>query len=99
MAEAAEFFLRTPTLVASNFAALWSTNPKFSSLEDLNLFKKYIKNQEDSYNFRLGFALSNRPHLHRASLVTVYNQKLYTTMNRDEFSNFFVYGMVNCAGA
>ena len=74
MAEAADFFLRTPTLAASNFAALWSTNPKFSALKDLNLLKKYTKNQEDSYNFRLGFALSNRPHLHRAYVVTIYNQ-------------------------
>ena len=31
----------------------------------------YTKYQEASYNFRLGFALSNGPHLHRAYLVTV----------------------------
>ena len=43
----------------------------FTALKDLNLLKKYTKNQEDSYNFRLGFALSNGPHLHRAYLVTV----------------------------
>ena len=33
--------------------------------------KKYAKNQEASYDFRLGFALPKRPlHLHRAYLVT-----------------------------
>ena len=47
---------------------------KFSSLKDLNLLKKYTKNQEASYNLRLGFALSNRPHLHRAYVVTGCNQ-------------------------
>ena len=31
----------------------------------------YDKYQATSYNFRLGFALSNRHHLHRAYLVTV----------------------------
>ena len=40
-------------------------------MKDLNLFKKYTKNQEASYNSRLGFALSNRPHLHRAYLARV----------------------------
>ena len=34
-------------------------------------YKKYTKNQEASYNFRLGFVLSNRPHLHRAYLIIV----------------------------
>ena len=58
-----KLFLRPPTLKASNFVDLWSTNPKFSALKNLNLLKKYIKNQEGSYNFRLGFALSNRLHL------------------------------------
>ena len=74
MAESADFFLGTPTLAASNFEAIWSTKPKFLALKDLNLLKKYVKNQEDSYNFKLGFALSNRPHLHRAYIVTVYDQ-------------------------
>ena len=69
MTEVADFFLRTPTLTASNFDALWLTDPKFLALKDLYSLKKYDKYQESSYNFRLGFALSNRPHLHRASLV------------------------------
>ena len=30
-----------------------------------------MKNQKASYNFRLGFVLSDGPHLHRAYLVTV----------------------------
>ena len=48
MAEAADFFLRTPTLTASNFAALWPTDPKFLALKDLNVLKKYIKYQKIS---------------------------------------------------
>ena len=69
--QAADFFLRPPTLTAGNFEALWPTDPKFLALKDLNLLKEYIKYQETSYNSRLGFAQSNRPHLHRAYLVTV----------------------------
>ncbi len=42
-------------------------DPKLRVLEDLSHFK----NQEASNNFRLGFALSKRPHLHMAYLVTV----------------------------
>ena len=38
MAEAADFFLRTPSLTASNFAALCPTDPKFKALKDLHLF-------------------------------------------------------------
>ena len=40
-------------------------------MKDLNCLKKYIRYQEASYNFSLGFALSNGPNLHRAYLVTV----------------------------
>ena len=40
-------------------------------MKDLKIVKECTRNQEARYNFRLGFALSNRPHLHRASLVTV----------------------------
>ena len=67
----ADFFLRPPTLTAGNFEALYLTDPKFLALKDLYSLKKYDKYQETSYNFRLGFALSKRPHLHRAYLVTV----------------------------
>ena len=38
------------------------TEPLFTQLKDLSLLEKYTKNQGASYNFRLGFALSNRPH-------------------------------------
>ena len=55
-----------------NFAALWHTGPILAVLKDLNLLKKYTKNQEDGYNFKLDFTLSNRPYLHRAYLVTVH---------------------------
>ena len=43
MAEAADFFLRTPTLTASNFAALWPTDPKFLALKDLLFFLQCIE--------------------------------------------------------
>ena len=46
-------------------------DPIFTASNNLKLLKKYIKNQEASYNFRLGFALSNRAHFHRVYLVTV----------------------------
>ena len=62
----ADFFLSPPTLEPSNFDALQSTDPIFTVLKDLN-----PKIQEASYNFGFGFALSNRPHLHRAYFVNV----------------------------
>ena len=68
---AADFILRPPTWTASNFKSLWSTDSIFTVLKDLNLLKKYIKNQEAHYNFRLGFALSNRPYFNSAYLLRV----------------------------
>ena len=44
---------------------------KFFALKDLNLLKRYIQYQETSYNFRLGFALSNRPHFNSTHLLRV----------------------------
>ena len=45
MAEVADFFLRTPTLTASNFKVLWLTDPKFLAIKDLNPYKKVLKFQ------------------------------------------------------
>ena len=64
------FFLRTPFLTAGNFKAPRPTDPKLLALKDLNLLKRYIKNQEASSILRVDFAISKRPHLHRAYLVT-----------------------------
>ena len=61
-------------MTANNFEALWSLDPVLTALKDLNLLKKYTENQEASNNFRIGFAISKRPHLHRAYLVTVCKQ-------------------------
>ena len=61
----AYFFLRPPTLTASNFAALWPTDSKFLAFKHLNLLKKHTKNQENNSILRVGFALSKWPHLHR----------------------------------
>ena len=58
MAEAADFFLRTPTLTASNFAALSPTDPKFSALKNLNPFSTVFKVQEAGSILKVGFALS-----------------------------------------
>ena len=44
---------------------------KYTVLKDLNLFKKYTKNQETSHNFKLGLTLSNRPHFNSVYLVRV----------------------------
>ena len=38
-----DFFFRPPTLTASNFAALWPTDSKFSAIKDLNLLKSKSK--------------------------------------------------------
>ena len=50
------------SLMASNFAALWSTEPKFSALKDLNLLKTVSKFQEASSILKVGFTLSKWPH-------------------------------------
>ena len=55
-------FLRSPTLTASNFAALESTELKFLALKDLNLLKTVSKFQEDRSILKVGFALSKWPH-------------------------------------
>ena len=77
----ADFFLRPPTLTANNFEALQSTDTIFTVLKDLNILKKYTKNQEASYNSRLDFAMSNRLHLHRAYVATVCNQNFIAVSN------------------
>ena len=66
---AADIFLRPPTLKAGNFEALLCTDPIFTALRILNPFYKHNKNQEASNNFKLGFALSNRPHFNSVYLV------------------------------
>ena len=53
-AKATDFFLRLPTLTANNFEALHPSDPLSTIFKDLNLLKKYIKNQE---KFRSDFAL------------------------------------------
>ena len=39
----ADFFLRPPTLTASNFAAVWPTDPKFLAIKDLLFFLHRIE--------------------------------------------------------
>ena len=56
---------------AGNFEALLCTDPIFTASKFLNPLKKYNKNQEASYNFKLDFALSNRPHFNSVYLVRV----------------------------
>ena len=55
--------------MASNFAALSPTDPKFSALKDLNPFSTVSKAQEAGSILKVVFALSKRPHLHRAYLL------------------------------
>ena len=59
------------SLMAGNFAALWPTDLKFSALKDLIPFSIVSKVQDASSILKVVFALSKRPHLHRAYLVTV----------------------------
>ena len=58
MTEAAEFFMRTPTLTASEIEALLSKESKFAVLEDLNFLRENTKNKQASNIVRVGFALS-----------------------------------------
>ena len=84
MAKAADFFLRTPTLTASSFAALWFTNLKFLALKDLNLLKKFTKNEETCSFLKADFALSKSTHLHRAYLLTLRKQ-MSMTVSKGEY--------------
>ena len=59
------------SLTDSNFVALWPTDLIFTASKDLNPLQKYFRYQETSYNFRLGFALSNRLHFNSTHLLRV----------------------------
>ena len=83
----ADFFYRPPTLKASNFAALQSRDSIFTSLKDLNLLKKHIKNQEAGSILMVFFVLSKQPHFHRAYLVTVHKQ-MYIAVSIKKLQNF-----------
>ena len=50
--------LRPPTLTASNLKALYSTDPIFAVIKDLNIFSTALKVQEASSILGVGFALS-----------------------------------------
>ena len=51
-------------------------------LKDLNRLKECVKIQKASYDFKLGFALSNRPHLNSVYLVRVpFLTGIAVTMN------------------
>ena len=63
-------FLRPPTLTASNFAALWPTEPIFTAFKVLILFSTVSKDQKASSILKVGFALSKWPHLHRAYVIS-----------------------------
>ena len=65
----ADFFMRPPTLTASNFAALWPTDLKFLAFKDLNPFSKRIKFEEATSILKVVFSFSKWPHLHRAYVV------------------------------
>ena len=65
-------FLRPPTLTASNFAALWPTEPIFTAFKVLILFSTVSKDQKASSNLKVGFALSKWPHFHSAYVIGVY---------------------------
>ena len=67
----ADFFVRPPTLTTDNFEAIWPNDLKSLAIKDLNRLKKYAKYQEASRIFKVGFALSKWPNLHRAYVVTV----------------------------
>ena len=65
----ADFFMRPPTLTASNFAAPWSTDLKFLAFKDLNPFSRCAKFQEATSILRLSFALSKWLHFDSVHLL------------------------------
>ena len=67
----ADFFLRTPTLTASNFAALWPIDLEILAIKDLLFFSQCIEFQGAGSILKVSFALSKWPHFHRVYLVTV----------------------------
>ena len=65
-------FLETSNFDSWYLLGCLTYRPKIFSIKSSKPFKKvYNKYQETSYKFRLGFALSNRPHLLRAYIVRV----------------------------
>ena len=76
MDEVADSYLRTLTLTASNFAALWPTDQKFLALKDLLFFSQCFEFQGAGSILKVGFAMSKRPHFHRVYQVTVCKRKL-----------------------
>ena len=105
MAEAADFFLRTLTLTASNFAALWPLHLKFLEVKDLNLSLKFFKFQGAGSILRVGFAWSKWPHFQRVYLVTVCKQSLmavdkiyiFGTIIVSGFTRFMLFFLKNVA--
>ena len=71
MAESADFFLRTPTLIASNFVALWSIDPLLKIWKDLTPSEYMSIFQEPYIIQKICFAVSKWPHFHRAYSVTI----------------------------
>ena len=67
----ADFFLRPPTLTASNFAALWPTEPIFTAFKVLILFSTVSKDQKASSILKVGFDLSKWPYFHSAYVIGV----------------------------
>ena len=73
----ADFFLRPPILTASNFEALSPTDSIFQALTDLSPFQNERRFKRLAAFLGL-VLLSQTPHLHRAYLVTVHEQKSMT---------------------
>ena len=69
------WIVHSQSLMASNFASLWLTDPKFSAIKDLYCFSTVKKVQEASRILRMGFALSKWPHLlHKMGFVDSLTQ-------------------------
>ena len=86
--QAAEFFLRPPTLTSGNLKALWPTDPKSLALKDLNLLS--IQNIKRLATILDCFALSIRPHFNSTYLqrvpfsydIAVYVKILWVKMHK-----------------
>ena len=62
-------------------------------MKDLNFLMKYTQYQETSDNFRLGFAMSNRPHFNSVYLVRVPSLTGIAVCGRNLFQLFFIAGL------
>ena len=69
LGQLADFSLRLPNLKSCNFAALYSTDPKFSAFTNVKPFKDFVTISKGQQHFRGAYALSKRSCFNSTYLV------------------------------